>query len=276
MSDNQFGSDPTMAGMEPMEAASTPTPVSEPALDSVPEPASTSAPVQGAITGKDQPKKKSSVALIVILAIFAVVAIVITGLVAYNMGKNDGMASRKTNNGSGYVDDEKKDDDDSNKDDDNKKEDDKKGDSGKDESTAMEQRNAQREDDLARVINAINNFQANNNGKVPFNANTTDASLATFVSRYIDSTCTLAGTAIKCGENSNKFRDPQGDTYKIVNKGKAVDGANVSAGMAEKTFYGYYNASCGDGGTVKSGTGDRDVAVFMRLEGGAIVCNANH
>ena len=265
-----------MAGMEPMEAASTPTPVSELALDSVPEPASTSAPVQGAITGKDQPKKKSSVALIVILAIFAVVAIVITGLVAYNMGKNDGMASRKTNNGSGYVDDEKKDDDDSNKDDDNKKEDDKKDDSGKDEFTAMEQRNAQREDDLARVINAINNFQANNNGKVPFNANTTDASLATFVSRYIDSTCTLAGTAIKCGENSNKFRDPQGDTYKIVNKGKAVDGANVSAGMAEKTFYGYYNASCGDGGTVKSGTGDRDVAVFMRLEGGAIVCNANH
>ena len=276
MSDNQFGSDPTMAGMEPMEAASTPTPVSELALDSVPEPASTSVPVQGAITGKDQPKKKSSVALIVILAIFAVVAIVITGLVAYNMGKNDGMASRKTNNGSGYVDDEKKDDDDSNKDDDNKKEDDKKDDSGKDEFTAMEQRNAQREDDLARVINAINNFQANNNGKVPFNANTTDASLATFVSRYIDSTCTLAGTAIKCGENSNKFRDPQGDTYKIVNKGKAVDGANVSAGMAQKTFYGYYNASCGDGGTVKSGTGDRDVAVFMRLEGGAIVCNANH
>ena len=290
MSDNQFGSDPTMAGMEPMEAASTPTPVSEPALDSVSEPASTSAPVQGAITGEDQPKKKSSVALIAILAIFAVVAIVITGVVAYNMGKNDGMASRKTNNGSGYVDDEKKDDDDSKKDDsdskkdddsskkddDSGKDDDKKDDSGKDESTAMEQRNTQREDDLARVVNAINNFQANNNGKVPFNANTTDASLATFVSRYIDSTCTLAGTAIKCGENSNKFRDPQGDTYKIVNKGKAVDGANVSAGMAEKTFYGYYNASCGDGGTVKSGTGDRDVAVFMKLEGGAIVCNANH
>ena len=138
------------------------------------------------------------------------------------------------------------------------------------------QRNTQREDDLARVITAVNSFQSNNNGKVPFNSATTDASLATFVSRYIDSTCALDGTAIKCSDNSNEFRDPQGDTYKIVNKGKAVDGANVSAGMAEKTFYGYYNASCGDGGTVKSGTGDRDVAVFMKLEGGAIVCNANH
>ena len=138
------------------------------------------------------------------------------------------------------------------------------------------QRNTQREDDLARVITAVNSFQSNNNGKVPFTDSATDATLATFVSRYIDSTCALDGTTIKCSENSNEFRDPQGDTYKIVNKKKAVDGTDVSTGMQEKTFYGYYNATCGDEGIVKSGTGDRDVAVFMKLEGGAIACNDNH
>ena len=138
------------------------------------------------------------------------------------------------------------------------------------------QRNTQREDDLARIITAVNNYQSNNQGKVPFKDSTTAADLAKFVSRYVDSTCVLDGTAIKCDDNSNEFRDPQGDTYKIVSKGKATDGTDVSGSMQEKTFYGYYNATCGDEGIVKAGTGDRDVAVFMKLEGGAIACNDNH
>ncbi len=138
------------------------------------------------------------------------------------------------------------------------------------------QRNTQREDDLARIITAVNNYQSNNQGKVPFKNGTTQAQLAQFVSRYIDSTCELDGTDIKCSDNSNEFRDPQGDTYKIESMGLATDGEDVSGSMQEKTFYGYYNATCGDEGIVKSGTGDRDVAVFMKLEGGAIACNDNH
>ena len=138
------------------------------------------------------------------------------------------------------------------------------------------QRNTQREDDLARIITAVNNYQSNNQGKVPFKDGATAADLAKFVSRYVDSTCVLDGTAIKCDDNSNEFRDPQGDTYKIESKGKATDGTDVSGSMQEKTFYGYYNATCGDEGIVKAGTGDRDVAVFMKLEGGAIACNDNH
>ena len=140
------------------------------------------------------------------------------------------------------------------------------------------QRNTQREDDLARIITAVNNYQSNNQGKVPFRNGTTQAQLAQFVSRYIDSTCALNGTTIECSDNSNEFRDPQGETYKIENKGKAPagDGTDVSTNMVEKTFYGYYNATCGDEGIVRSGTGDRDVAVFMKLEGGAIACNDNH
>ncbi|MCR4753439.1 MAG: type II secretion system GspH family protein [Candidatus Saccharibacteria bacterium] len=138
------------------------------------------------------------------------------------------------------------------------------------------QRNTQREDDLARIVTAVNNYQSNNQGKVPFNSGTTAADLAKFVNRYVDSTCALDGTAIKCDANSNEFRDPQGDTYKIESKGKAKNGTDVSDSMKEKTFYGYYNATCGDEGIVKAGTGDRDVAIFMKLEGGAIACNDNH
>ena len=138
------------------------------------------------------------------------------------------------------------------------------------------QRNTQREDDLARIITAVNNYQSNNQGKVPFKDGAGTEDLAKFVSRYVDSTCSWNGTAIECDDSSNEFRDPQGDTYKIENKGKANDGTDVSGSMQEKTFYGYYNATCGDEGIVKSGTGDRDVAVFMKLEGGAIACNDNH
>ena len=140
------------------------------------------------------------------------------------------------------------------------------------------QRNTQREDDLARIITAVNNYQSNNQGKVPFKDGAGIDELGKFVSRYVDSTCAVDGGAIKCSDNSNEFRDPQGETYKIENKGKAPagDGTDVSTNMVEKTFYGYYNATCGDEGIVKPGTGDRDVAVFMKLEGGAIACNDNH
>ncbi|MBQ9684305.1 type II secretion system protein [Candidatus Saccharibacteria bacterium] len=138
------------------------------------------------------------------------------------------------------------------------------------------QRNTQREDDLARIITAVNNYQSNNQGKVPFKNGADQAALAKFINRYVDSTCKLEGTDIKCDDSSNEFRDPQGDTYKIVNGGLASDGTDVSTNMQEKTFYGYYNATCGDEGIVKKGTGDRDVAVFMKLEGGAIACNDNH
>ena len=140
------------------------------------------------------------------------------------------------------------------------------------------QRNTQREDDLARIITAVNNYQSNNQGKVPFKDGAGIDELGKFVSRYVDSTCAVDGGAIKCSDNSNEFRDPQGETYKIENKGKAPagDGTDVSTNMVDKTFYGYYNATCGDEGIVKPGTGDRDVAVFMKLEGGAIACNDNH
>ncbi len=150
------------------------------------------------------------------------------------------------------------------------------------------QRNTQREDDLARVLTGVNQYQANNNGKVPFGRNGDE--IKNFVIRYIDKECgsgtwdatnhTFTGDAA-C---SNEFKDPQGKVYFMVDLGKvgtgegaAITPGDISAKIEkEQGFYGVANASCGDEGKVVLGTGERDVAVFMKLEGGAIACNDNH
>ncbi len=156
------------------------------------------------------------------------------------------------------------------------------------------QRNTQREDDLARILTAVNNYQTNNNGKVPFGDATThtNAKLADFVTRYVDKECKTQADkngGVTFSSCSNEFKDPQGDVYFIVNKGKitakvdnvdagkdAQNNATTSGGMQERGFYGYANATCGDEAVAELGTGERDVAVFMKLEGGAIACNDNH
>lgn len=151
------------------------------------------------------------------------------------------------------------------------------------------QRNTQREDDLARVLTAVNDYQSNNNGKTPFDPKITATDkLEKFVKRYLDSGCekgahpdsTVAakfsgdGVFSSCG---GQFSDPQGDPYVMSNKGKAAGSAtDVSSDQYEKVFNGYYHASCGDEGYTNPGTGDRDVAVYLKLEGGAIACNDNH
>ncbi len=164
------------------------------------------------------------------------------------------------------------------------------------EKNKVSERNTQREDDLARVITAINNYQANNNGKTPFRSGTnptTADTLSGFVTRYIDRTCsgaTAAPTTVKspnvtfssCGA---EFSDPLGGSYYVSYGGDAESIAEGGLDVSEtipKTddglygFTGYSYASCGDGAKIVKGAGVRDVAVFMRLEGGDIVCNDNH
>lgn len=159
------------------------------------------------------------------------------------------------------------------------------------------QRNTQREDDMARVISAVNDFQTNNNGKTPFNITGTGASsaLSNFVTRYIDSEC--AGgqsnnitTFTSCGA---QFLDPDGQPYQIKYVGEVGTGSGkISAGSIttqlkkdanstttatfDHVFYGFTNAGCGDEGMVVAGTGVRQIAIFFVEEGGAIACNDNH
>ncbi len=151
------------------------------------------------------------------------------------------------------------------------------------------QRNTRREDDLARVLTAVNDFQTNNNGKTPFNIGTPSNSnsggkLGTFVKRYLDSECDIetdSGTSGEFKSCGQQFSDPQGEPYSLRYNGSTKnftdDTSDVSSAIsAERTFYAYTYASCGDEGKVKKGTGERDVAIFLKEEGGAIACNDNH
>lgn len=154
------------------------------------------------------------------------------------------------------------------------------------------QRNTQREDDLARVLTAVNDFQTNNNGKTPFNIgtpsnNNSGGALGTFVKRYLDSECDIktgkdTGTTGEFNSCGQQFSDPQGEPYSLVYNGTAkgfseTSQTDIASQISdERTFYAYTYASCGDEGKVKKGTGERDVAIFLKEEGGAIACNDNH
>ena len=126
------------------------------------------------------------------------------------------------------------------------------------------QRNTQREDDLARVLTAVNEFQTNNNGKTPFNG----LDLVSFVTRYLDkegtggnSTVTATAGATTgftaCGK---QFSDPDGTPYQVkyvrevastqTAAEKITDDEGVTADF-NHTFYAYTNAGCGDEGMVE-------------------------
>ena len=141
------------------------------------------------------------------------------------------------------------------------------------------QRNTQREDDIARVLTAVNSFQTNNSGKVPFTFTGSTGSVdKNFVKRYVDDKCeTSDGIGYtKCGD---QFTDPDGTIYILQAKEKlTADKSSLSLPTTvNHIIYAYVNASCGDSeGTLKVSTGDRQVALVYVEEGGAIYCNDNH
>ena len=141
------------------------------------------------------------------------------------------------------------------------------------------QRNTQREDDIARVLTAVNSFQTNNSGKVPFTFTDSTGSVdKNFVKRYVDDQCETSDGVnyTKCGD---QFTDPDGTIYILQAKEKLTANKD-NLGLpttVNHVIYAYVNASCGDPeGTLKVSTGDRQVALVYVEEGGAIYCNDNH
>lgn len=155
------------------------------------------------------------------------------------------------------------------------------------------QRNTQREEDLARFLTAVNDYASNNSGRTPFN--NPGANIDNFVTRYIDSTCTNLGglsfndpgaVNLDGACSADQFRDPDGTAYRFA---PAQFGAAVAGGSGEwsvnglpngaavdHTVYYLINAMCGPfERTAIPGSGDRQIALFMLLEGGAMTCNAN-
>lgn len=139
------------------------------------------------------------------------------------------------------------------------------------------QRNTQREDDLARVLTAVNDYQTNNSGKTPFEDGKTVN--ANFLKRYVDEKTEYAADKpiTVCGD---QFKDPDGECYQIEVRGTGKPnekGKETNLTTFDHTFHVYTNASCGDlEGTYDVGTGKRQVAIFFVTEGGAVACNDNH
>ncbi len=141
------------------------------------------------------------------------------------------------------------------------------------------QRNTQREDDMARFVTAVVDFQSNNSGSTPFENGTT---LNNFIKRYIDPDATFNGNkVVTCGD---QFRDPDGECYYLRSVGSAAgidfDAADYIAEGSifykDHTMNVWTNAKCGDSeGVITTGTGKRNFVMVYELEGGAIACVDN-
>ena len=152
------------------------------------------------------------------------------------------------------------------------------------------QRNTQREDDISRFLTAANDYQTNNNGKIPFiGPNETNATNfvsgvhKNFVSRYIDKSCKAGATAGTYTDCESEFTDPDGEIYSMValkegtndQEGTAVFDTSAEFPNSHK-IQAVVNATCGDENMAVKGTGKRQYALFYMLEGNSVTCNDNH
>ena len=116
------------------------------------------------------------------------------------------------------------------------------------------QRDTQRRDDMARVMSQLNQYQANNKGKIP----STATELTTFLTNYL-----------KEGE----FNDPEsGERY--TQKFVACQQGSCSADLTLGTVNYMYHAEC-NGETPQYVKGDRKVAIVTQLEGSGVYCSNN-
>lgn len=134
------------------------------------------------------------------------------------------------------------------------------------------QRDTQRRDDMARFLSQLNQYQANNNGKVPSELADadTDAKKAgkynnPFIAQYL-----------KAGGDT--FQDPStGSDYTVKNfltcTGKdCANKTTTTSPMGEISVYS--NATC-DGENPKWIQGNRKIAITINLEGAGIYCGHN-
>ena len=155
------------------------------------------------------------------------------------------------------------------------------------------QRNTRRRQDMARILSAFNDYQANNNGKMPENSN-----LGDFIKRYVGAdndavaekvsgTSGYGGGYIlkKSSSDSScvdQFCDPDGSSYMISGPGS---GWNWSDSTKDNYKYAQQNHEIGYRQEVKCAetegnfddlTGQKgSIAIMYILEGGAVYCGDN-
>lgn len=143
------------------------------------------------------------------------------------------------------------------------------------------QRDTQRRDDLARVTDAITQYQTNNNGKLPTPSSQPSAQPGDDGNvAAIESCGTTGGAAcrlIKDYLNSvnaahNEFVDPDGPSYGI--EVQKWSGTSPDPKYNDHMIYIVTGAACDGEAAVKSNNA-RDYAVMYRLEGSGTYCQDN-
>lgn len=135
------------------------------------------------------------------------------------------------------------------------------------------QRDTQRRDDMARLATAINNYQTNNNGKVP-GAGTSPASDAGNMPTGDNDAVKLVTTylnSVNAG-NNNEFLDPDGWAYgvEIIDLGSGV-GAVVKPVPFDHVVRVYTQAEC-KGENAEKTSNRRDYAIVYKMEGSGTYC----
>ena len=131
------------------------------------------------------------------------------------------------------------------------------------------QRDTQRRDDLARVSQALTQYQTNNNGRLPWQkingCLSTGCDGSTFLENYIT----------KAGDD---FSDPSGDEYTVhFYKATSDDMSPTNTwdgGDNDYEIAVYYYAKCSGETTVQSSNA-RDYAVMYDLEGSGVYCESS-
>lgn len=148
------------------------------------------------------------------------------------------------------------------------------------------QRNTRRRQDMARILTAFNDYQANNNGKMPPANQEGKDELAIIVNRYITGISDYAKANgddiqdLESCKNSEQFCDPDGTSYNFSVRSPLYDDKSVqvveNGNKNGHSIYYFANAKCDDTeGSVKKGNGNNDIAIFYKLEGGAWYCGDN-
>ena len=137
------------------------------------------------------------------------------------------------------------------------------------------QRNTRRRQDMARILSAFNDYQANNNGKMPKGDD-----MDNFVRRYV----AMVDSSVAVPHETNKtclsdqFCDPDGTSYWFDNN-NSPEKNTESHSNDTFTHQIYYakNATCNgtEEGKYGEGSGEREIAIMYVLEGGAIYCGDN-
>ena len=161
------------------------------------------------------------------------------------------------------------------------------------------QRNTRRRQDMARILSALDDYAANNNGRMPGRSYDDEdkakeaAELANFVNNYVvgqkdyvnaDNVMwdSADSKSLECGD-SDQFCDPDGTRYYFGHRtikptssctgGTDLPGNCKLANNDQHVIYYFRYAQCGDEeGYAKDGAGFADVAIMYVLEGGAVYC----